>query len=105
MEIVNIINSEYKKEKLFEFSEFLINTLSSSIPFHIIAKDEIDIYQLLELKDLAERSGLRFVYLSEDRNVYCYNCKSLIIDRESNKINLNNALRCPYCLAKVEVVI
>ncbi|MFH7903338.1 MAG: hypothetical protein QW409_00010 [Candidatus Aenigmatarchaeota archaeon] len=105
MEIANILTNEYKREKLFEFSEFLINTLSSSIPFHIIAKDEIDIYQLLDLKSDAERSGLRFVYLNEDRNVYCYNCKSLIIDRDNKKINLNTSLRCPYCLAKVEVVI
>ena len=105
MEIANFVNEKNKKENVFKFSEFLINNLSSSIPLHIIPKDFDNFYELLELKELAERSGLRFVYLSEDRNVYCYNCKNLIIDRDNQKIYLNNALRCPYCLAKIEVVV
>jgi len=105
MEIVNFVNEKNKKENVFKFSEFLINNLSSSIPLHIIPKDFENFYELLELKELAERSGLRFVYLSEDGNVYCYNCKNLIIDRDNQKIYLNNALRCPYCLAKIEVVV
>ena len=105
MEIVNFVNEKNKKENVFKFSEFLINNLSPSIPLHIIPKDFENFYELLELKELAERSGLRFVYLSEDRNVYCYNCKNLIIDRGNQKIYLNNALRCPYCLAKIEIIV
>jgi len=105
MEILNFVNEKNKKENVFSFSEFLINNISSSIPLHIVSKNSENVYELMELKELAERSGLRFVYLSEDRNVYCYNCKNLIIDRENKKIYLNNMLRCPYCLAKVEIVV
>ncbi|MEM5824568.1 MAG: hypothetical protein QXW04_00860 [Candidatus Aenigmatarchaeota archaeon] len=105
MEILNIINEEYKKEKLVEFSEFIINDLSSSIPFHIYYPNNENIYELLELKDLAERTGLRFVYINDERNVLCYNCKSIIIDRENKTINLNSSYRCPNCLAKVELIL
>lgn len=105
IEILNILTNNYNKDSLQEFSEFIINELSPAIPFHIVKKNEENIYELLELKDVAERNGLRFVYIPTERNVLCYNCKNVIVDRENKEIKLNNYLRCPYCLAKVDIVL
>lgn len=105
MEILNLLNEEYRKEDLLTLSEFIINEISPSIPFHIRFISNENIYELLELKNLAERSGMRFVYTPDEKNIFCYNCKYLIIDRENKRIYLRNSIRCPNCLAKIDVIL
>lgn len=104
MRHVEVLNFIDRNNDIKSFSEFLVS-LSSSIPMHIITKN-LEIFEIQNFKELAEKSGLRFVYSLDlmEINTKCYNCGNVVIDRINGKIDVENN-RCKYCGARINLVV
>src|SRR3989344_6640995 len=105
--IPNINDSEKELEEIAKF----ISNISKDIPWHISAY--YPSYKLdepptpLKLLKQAEKTGkkyLNYVYLGNiqnDNNTYCPKCKSLLVDRNNNKILIKNN-KCFNCQTEVK---
>ncbi|WP_243348278.1 AmmeMemoRadiSam system radical SAM enzyme [Parabacteroides sp. FAFU027] len=65
-------------------------------------------YRLIEAKAIAERTGLKFVYIGNmpevhGENTYCPSCRKLLVERLGYFISLNKmeAGKCSYCNEKI----
>jgi pyruvate formate lyase activating enzyme len=102
------------KEELAKIADF-IASIDPNIPWHISRfypdyrfsdREPTPVKLLLEAKEIAQRAGLRYVYLGniqEDNDSYCYNCKKPVIERGGPGLLKNRISRglCPYCSAPI----
>ncbi len=97
-------------KELKDIAGFIAN-LSPEIPWHIsrfhpdykyLNSMPTPIETLRKAKKIGEEAGLRYIYLGntiEGNNTYCYNCKSLLIERAIFDVVSYNIKdnRCPKC--------
>ncbi len=123
IEITNLIVPQIgdNVERCRRLAERINATLGTDIPLHIL--QFFPNYQLKELPATpietlercaqeARQAGLRYVYIGNvpghlDANTYCYNCRTLLIERDGmavRSINLANG-RCPQCGQKIDLLI
>jgi len=122
MEITNLIVPQIgdSAERCRKLAERVNTDFGTDIPFHVL--QFFPNYQLKELPPTpvetlercaqeARLAGLRYVYVGNvpghaEANTYCYNCRTLLIERDGmsiRSINLVNG-RCPQCGQKINVV-
>ncbi len=122
MEITNLIIPQIgdSVERCRQLAERINANLGTDIPFHIL--QFFPNYQLKELPSTsidalercareARQSGLRYVYIGNvpghpEANTYCYNCRSLLIERDGMQIRSINLVndRCSQCGQKINIV-
>jgi pyruvate formate lyase activating enzyme len=128
LEIINLVipdeNDDYDDIK--KLSETLA-AISVEIPLHfsrfypqfkMSRKPQTSLETLLKAKEIATDCGIKYVYIGNTRlpdalNIYCPECKRLLVDRSSfgvNKIYLNknsnsNQTICPFCKCYINIIL
>lgn len=125
-EVINlVIPDENDSDKDFEELCSFLSSVSVDIPLHfskfipqyrMMNKKPTDESRLLRAKEIAKNHGLRYVYLGnvnlpDCATTYCYNCDSLLIERNGYKtINNDRLLRyngkyiCSKCKAEINII-
>jgi pyruvate formate lyase activating enzyme len=119
MEITNLIipNANDSEIEISQMCDWILENLGENVPLHFssfhpdyLMKDsaQTEIPILLNAKNIAEKVGIKFVYLGninqmEYKTTFCPNCGEKLIQREwtvSNKINLSDG-KCWKCNNKI----
>jgi len=104
-----------------EFLDWVINNLSSSIPYHLLTftpahkMQDIPQTELETLEKFAmdsKKIGMRYIYINghwggtDSENTYCYNCGTKVIGRTGSSLSNINLIgdRCPECGFKIDVI-
>jgi len=122
IEIVNRIIPQVgdDMQEVSKFAQWISGNLGTNIPLHFTRFFPDEIFpelpmttdeSLEEAWNEARRVGLRYVYIDEMpgsvvEDTYCFNCRTLLVDREGYRVNLNNVVggRCPRCGIKIDIV-
>jgi pyruvate formate lyase activating enzyme len=122
MEITNLIVPQVGDNinRCRRLAERINANLGTDIPFHVL--QFFPNYQLKELPitpvetlercaQEARRAGLRYVYIGnvpghEEANTYCYNCRTLLVERDGANIRSINLVkdRCPQCGQRINII-
>lgn len=122
IEITNLIVSQIGDsiERCRQLAERINANLGTELPFHVL--QFFPSYQLKELPPTpietlekcsqeARRAGLRYVYIGNvpghpEANTYCYNCRTLLIERDGMRVRSINLVndRCPQCGQKINIL-
>lgn len=124
IELSNLVVPEVGNKPEFnrKLLEWTINSLGSTVPYHILTftpahkMQDIPTTELETLERFASEAksvGLRYIYINDIfgggdfGNTYCYNCGSVVISRTFSKIDKINLVgnRCPECGYKIDVII
>lgn len=105
------------EDQLRGIAEFLRN-LGEEIPWHITQfyptykltdKLRTPVATLRRARKIGLEVGLRYVYegnipRTKGEHTYCYNCQTLLIERDGFKVEKNvlKDSRCPYCNTEIE---
>jgi len=119
IEVTNLIIPELndKLEEIKKLCEWVKNNLDKNTPLHfskffpmqrIINKPATPEETLKKAKEIAEKIGLKFVYIGntnieDSENTYCPKCKSLLIERANLSTFENNLQdgKCNKCKKKL----
>ena len=102
-------------KELGQIAQF-IASIGTEIPWHISRfhpdfrltdAPATPLETLRKARDIGLACGLRYVYMGnvfEGNDTYCYNCKSLLIQRQGFSItqNLVQEGKCPYCDSAID---
>jgi pyruvate formate lyase activating enzyme len=122
MEITNLIVPQMgdNVQLCRKLAERINADLSADVPFHIL-----QFYPSYKMKELpltpvetlekcsqeARQAGLRYVYIGNvlghpEANTYCYNCRTLLIERDGVRIKSINMVndRCPQCGQRMNIL-
>ena len=124
VEITNTIIPQIgdSQDKCRELAEKIVADVDPTVPFHLLQFHPNDkfadlpftpISTLEDCADIAERSGLRYVYVGNviephrNENTFCYNCREMVMQRVSGNLkgNILEKDRCPHCGVKIDVVV
>lgn len=122
IEITNLIIPGYngKKEQIEKLVKWIKENVGIKTPLHFSAfyptyklldAERTPPETLLKAKDIAEKHGLKYIYLgntslSGSGNTYCPKCNKPLIERGWFEIHKNNIRKnsCPYCNEKIDGV-
>ena len=122
IEITNLLIPGFndKPEQIKQLVSWIEENLGLDIPLHfsrfypcykMTHLPPTDVSRLHKAKELAEKAGLKFVYIgnvTEGDNTRCPNCNTLLIKRlgfSANPIGLANGGKCKQCGAKTEIIL
>lgn len=113
LEITNLIipNHNDTPQQITKLCQWIKDNLGPDVPLHFSAfyptykltnSPPTPISTLIKAKDIAQKIGIRYIYLGNvrsDENTYCNNCKNLLIKRTgySTKITGLNTNQCNSC--------
>lgn len=108
-------------EQCRKLTQWVSSELDSDVPMHIMRfypdhkfpeLPTTPVATLEKCIEEARKTGLRHVYIGNvpghiDENTYCYNCRTLLIERHGFKVKRMNLLvnRCPNCGIRINMVV
>ncbi|MFH1478284.1 MAG: AmmeMemoRadiSam system radical SAM enzyme [Candidatus Omnitrophota bacterium] len=111
-----VVTGENDSEKELKDVARFISSLDKNIPWHVsryhpdykyVKGGPTPIERLRLARSIGENAGLRYIYLGnvlEGGNTYCYNCRKLLVERETFSVREGYVRqnKCPNCSKEIE---